>query len=114
MTFWSDPAWWGLVLTVAVEVAVALAWLGSRSVSEGGAHRWELAGSILAVNLMSHPVAFMTHASGAAWVTVELGVIAFEAAALRVLLGLGARRALGLSTVLNAVTAALGAGIALS
>lgn len=62
----------------------------------------------ICVNLASHPPATaLAGLAGSGWLLVELGVVAFEALALRAALGWTARRAWGLSLAANSLTAAL-------
>jgi len=90
-----------LASTVSIEAPIVAAF---------GPRRDALAALRVAVcvNLASHPPATALAAlAGADWLLLELGVVAFEALALREALGWTARRAWGLSLAANSVTAAL-------
>lgn len=100
-----------LAFTLAVEVPLALLWLGRLGLATGRALR-----SATVVNLVSHPVAFLVAwqlvtrvvPGAVALVVIEFGVIVGEAAGYRRLAGVDGESALQLAAVANAASLGIG------
>lgn len=95
----SYPALLGLTVLVELALLAALAPRGRRAA---------VLAAGLAVNGVTHPLAFTLHAALDALTCIELGVILLEALGYHLALGVGRGRALLLAALTNGVTWGLG------
>lgn len=87
--------------TLAIELAIAWRLRPAR----GSRATFAWLATCACANALSHPLAWVAHASAGIAAT-ELGVVALESAAYRGAAGVSWRRAIGVALVANAVSAA--------
>ena len=94
----------GATLLIEIPLSAGLA---------GRDRRRELSAASLMLNLFTHPTATaLVSMAGAPWLAIELAVAGVEALGLCALTSLGLRRSILVALAANALSAAVGAGLA--